>query len=70
MLTIDLTVNDSLLSLVSFLMTSIMIEAYFSVSIGSLFVKILQIYDQFVLAPEVLVKNCKTLVKKTFGKSF
>lgn len=51
MLTIDLTVKDSLLSLVSFLITSIMIDAYFSVSIVNLLVKKLQIYAQFALLP-------------------
>lgn len=70
MLTMDLTVKHSLLSLVSFLTTYMIIDAYCSVSSSSLLVNTLQIEDQFALAPQVLVKNFKTFVKKTFGSSF
>ena len=70
MLTIDLTVKHSLLSLVSFLTTSIMTDAYFSVISSNLLVNILQIDYQLGLETQVLVKNFSTFVKNTFDNSF
>lgn len=70
MLTIDLTVKHSLLSLVSFLTTSIMTDAYFSAISSNLLVNILQIDYQLGLETQVLVKNFSTFVKNTFDNSF
>jgi hypothetical protein len=70
MATMDLTVKHSLFSLVSFFTTYITIDTYLSVISSNLLVNILQIEDQLALAPQVLVKNFNTFVKKTLGSSF